>query len=210
MPWGPERLDWDDYWMNIHFPGLQKWVLPELDQTYAPKPKQIYSYHDLLELFDTTTKLHATRTALRIERGKREEIYSYADLQELASRIGVFLLGEEVPAAARVLLVAKNGPEWSMAFFGILKARPVVPVDTSRRSPRSSTSRAPRAPSASSSATTCSTRAGSRRPCRALAEAGLSTKLWPFSRAFELPDLAVETERLGRLARKHTPTPSRR
>ena len=61
--------------MNIHFPGLQKWVLPELDQTYAPKPKQVYSYHDLLELFDTTTKLHATRTALRIERGKREEIY---------------------------------------------------------------------------------------------------------------------------------------
>jgi long-chain acyl-CoA synthetase len=71
LPWGPERLDWYDYWMNIHFPGLQKWVLPELDQTYAPHPKQIYSYHDLLELFDTTTKLHATRVALRIERGWR-------------------------------------------------------------------------------------------------------------------------------------------
>ena len=62
-------------------------------------PKQVYSYHDLLELFDTTTKLHATRTALRIERGKREEIYSYADLQELATRMGVFLLGEGSPPA---------------------------------------------------------------------------------------------------------------
>src|SRR5215471_9156572 len=129
LPWGPERLDWYDYWMNTHFPGLQKWVLPELDETYAPRPKQIYGYHDLLELFDTTTKLHATRTALRIERGKREEIYSYADLQELASRVGVFLLGEEVPAGARVLLVAKNGPEWSMVYFGVLKAgATAVPV----------------------------------------------------------------------------------
>ena len=56
------------------------------------EPKQVYSYHDLLELFDTTTKLHATRPALRIERGGREETYSYADLQELATRVGVFLV----------------------------------------------------------------------------------------------------------------------
>ena len=53
-------------------------MLPELDETYAARPKQVYSYHDLLELFDTTTKLHATRPALRIERGGREETYSYA------------------------------------------------------------------------------------------------------------------------------------
>ena len=66
-------------------------MLPELDETYAPQPKQVYSYHDLLELFDTTTKLHATRPALRMERGGREEIYSYAELQELATRVGVFL-----------------------------------------------------------------------------------------------------------------------
>ena len=65
-------------------------MLPELDETYAAKPKSVYTYHDLLELFDTTTKLHATRTAMRIERGQREEIYSYANLQELAdARRGV-------------------------------------------------------------------------------------------------------------------------
>ena len=29
-------------------------------------------------------------------------------------------------------------------------------------------------------------------------EAGLPTKLWPFSEAFALPDLAVESERGGR------------
>jgi len=39
LPWSPETLDWYDYFLNIHFPGLQKWVLPELDETYAAKPK---------------------------------------------------------------------------------------------------------------------------------------------------------------------------
>jgi long-chain acyl-CoA synthetase len=204
VPWGPQHLDWFDYWMNIHFPGLQKWVLPELDQTYAPKPKQLYSYHDLLELFDTTTKLHATRTALRIERGKREEIYSYADLQELASRAGVFLLGQEVPSGARVLLVAKNGPEWSMAFFGILKAGGVA-VPLSHESTVAEIVNIARA--AGAAGVFVGDDLLDKRPglSKALTEAGLATKVWPFAKVFELPDLAVETERLGRLARKHSP-----
>jgi long-chain acyl-CoA synthetase len=204
VPWGPQHLDWYDYWMNIHFPGLQKWVLPELDQTYAPKPKQVYSYHDLLELFDTTTKLHATRTALRIERGKREEIYSYADLQELASRIGVFLLGEQVPAAARVLLVAKNSPEWSMAFFGVLKAGgTVVPVGhESSVAEIVNVARASGAAGILIGDDLLDKRAGL---AKALEEAGLATKVWPFQRAFELPDLAVEQQRLPLLHRKHSP-----
>jgi long-chain acyl-CoA synthetase len=204
VPWGPQHLDWFDYWMNIHFPGLQKWVLPELDQTYAPKPKQVYSYHDLLELFDTTTKLHATRTALRIERGKREEIYSYADLQELASRVGVFLLGEEVPTAARVMLVAKNGPEWSMAFFGVLKVGAVA-VPLSHESTVAEIVNVARASGAGGlliGDDLLEKRVGLQK---ALDEAGLTTKVWPLTRAFELPDLAVEQQRLPSLHRKNSP-----
>ncbi len=147
LTWGPEALDLYDYWMNVHFPGLERWVLPELDETYAQRPKQVYSYHDLLELFDTTAKLHATRPAMRIERGEREEVYSYADLQELATRIGVFLSVGGVAAGERVMLFAKNAPEWAMAYFGVLKAgATVVPVDHDVDGRRArSTSRARRA-----------------------------------------------------------------
>ncbi|HVU50984.1 MAG TPA: AMP-binding protein [Polyangia bacterium] len=204
VPWGPQHLDWFDYWMNIHFPGLQKWVLPELDQTYAPKPKQVYSYHDLLELFDTTTKLHATRPALRMERAKREELYSYADLQELAARVGVFLLGEEVPAGARVMLVAKNAPEWSMAFFGILKVGGVaVPVSNdSTTAEIVNLARASGAVGVLIGDDLLDKRSNLEK---AIAEAGLSMKVWPFSRAFELPDLAVEQQRLPSLHKKSSP-----
>jgi long-chain acyl-CoA synthetase len=204
VPWGPQHLDWFDYWMNIHFPGLQKWVLPELDQTYAPKPKQLYTYHDLLELFDTTTKLHATRPALRMERGKREELYSYADLHELASRVGVFLLGEEVAAAARVLLIGKNAPEWSMAYFGILKAGAVA-VPLGHESSVAEIVNIARASSAVGiliGDDLLEKRGGLEK---ALAEAGLATKLWPFTKVFELPDLAVEQARLPLLHKKASP-----
>ena len=122
MPWSPETIDWYDYFMNIHFPALQKWVLPELDETYAPKPKSVYAYRDLLELFDTTTKLHKTRVAMRMERGGRQESYSYRDLRELAERAGTFLVGQGVKPGDRVILFAKNSPEWPMCYFGILKA----------------------------------------------------------------------------------------
>jgi long-chain acyl-CoA synthetase len=204
LRWGPEALDWYDYWMNIHFPGLQRWVLPELDQTYAARPKQIYSYHDLLELFDTTTKLHATRPALRIERGKREEIYSYADLQELASRVGAFLIGEAVAPTDRVMLYAKNSPEWAMAYFGILKAGGTA-VPIGHESSVAEIVNIARACTATGILIDDGLWEKRTTLARALAEAGLGTKVWPFAKAFELPELDVEQARAKSLFRKHGP-----
>ncbi len=203
--WGPETLDLYDYWMNIHFPGLARWVLPELDETYASKPKQVYSYHDLLELFDTTTKLHATRVALRIERNKREEIYSYADLQELASRVGVFLLGAGIAPGERVMLWAKNCPEWSMAYFGVLKTgAAAVPVDRELKVPELVNIARASGASGMLVGDDLLERDGEALAA-ALAEAGLPTKVWPFSEAFALPDLAVERERGAKLLRRASP-----
>ncbi|HEY4183424.1 MAG TPA: AMP-binding protein [Polyangia bacterium] len=202
--WGPEDLDWYDYWMNIHFPGLQKWVLPELDSTYAPKPKQVYSYHDLLELFDTTTKLHGTRTALRIERGKREDVYKYADLQELATRVGAFLVGQGVAAGERVILFAKNGPEWSMAYFGILKlGATAVPV--ANDSTVAEIVNVARASGATGILIGDDLNEKRSNLGRALREANLTTRIWPLAQAFELIDEALERERAASLLTKVNP-----
>ncbi len=194
VTWSPESIDWYDYFLNVHFPGLQKWVLPELDETYAAKPKSVYAYRDLLELFDTTTKLHATRTAMRIERGKREEIYSYENLQELATRVGTFLVGEEIAAGERVLLLGRNAPEWAMAYFGILKVgATAVPI-----AHESSVDEVVNVARASDAAgiligdDLLEKRAGL---VRALREAGLPTRVWRFEQAFALLDEPVEAER---------------
>jgi long-chain acyl-CoA synthetase len=204
LPWSPETIDWYDYFMNIHFPGLQKWVLPELDETYAAKPKSVYAYHDLLELFDTTTKLHATRVALRMERGKRQESYSYQNLQELATRAGTFLVGENARAGDRVILYAKNAPEWSMSFFGILKAGcTVVPVaHDSTTAELVNIARASGATGLMIGDDLLDKRAD--LPV-ALRKEGLPTRLWPIETVFALQPLAVEEDRKRALVSKHSP-----
>src|SRR5687768_18478622 len=86
------------------------------------KPKRVYTYRDLLELFETSTKRHATRVAMRIERDGRKEQYTYADLRELATRVAGFLASQGIKSGDRVLLVSSNAPEWGMSYFGVLKA----------------------------------------------------------------------------------------
>lgn len=204
LAWAPEKIDWYDYWLNVHCPGLAKWVLPELDQTYASKPKQVYAYHDLLEMFDTTCKLHGTRVAMRMERGKREEVYSYGDLQELASRAGAFLVGQGIKANDRVMLFGKNAPEWGMSYFGILKTgATAVPVAHESTVPELvNVARASGATGIMLSDELLEKR--SRLPA-ALKEAGLSVALWPMSQVFEIGDEATENERKKALLRKQSP-----
>jgi long-chain acyl-CoA synthetase len=194
ITWSPETIDWYTYFLDVHFPGLQRWVLPELDQTYAAKPKSVYAYRDLLELFDTTTKHHATRVALRMERGKREEIYSYENLQELATRVGTFLVGQQVGAGARVMLFGKNGPEWSMSYFGILKTGAIaVPIAYEFTVPEIvNVARASGAAGIIIGDDLLAKRPGLRA---ALGEAGLTTRIWAYDDVFALLDEEIEAER---------------
>jgi long-chain acyl-CoA synthetase len=194
IDWSPEKIDWYDYFLNVHFPGLQRWVLPELDQTYAAKPKSVYAYRDLLELFDTTTKLHASRVAMRIERGRNEDIYSYAALQELAGRAGAFFVGEGVSAGDRVILFAKNAPEWGMAYFGILKVGATA-VPLAHESSVAEVVNVARAAEAKGLVIDEELFEKRRGLVRALRDAGLTIRVWRFEQVFELGDEALEQER---------------
>ena len=122
LTWNPESFDWYDYWMNTHLPGLKKWVLPTLEEDMRAQPKRVYTYRDLVELFETTTKRHATRVAMRVERDGRKEQYTYADLGELATRAAAFFAGHGIKSGDRVILFSHNAPEWGMTYFGVLKA----------------------------------------------------------------------------------------
>ncbi len=118
----PSRIDWYDYWLNVHLPGLQKWVFPKLDEAETgKKTRRIYAYRDLVELFDAATKNHRGRVAMRIERNGREERYTYADFRECALRAAAFLKTKGIKAGERVALLSENSPEWGMAYFGIVR-----------------------------------------------------------------------------------------
>ncbi len=130
LPWYPERLDWYDYWLNVHFPGMRKWVLPALEEELKLQEKRSFTYRDLLDLFDTSVKRFPTRTAMRIERNGRKEQYTFEDVRELTMRAAGFFAHNGIESGKRVILFSNNMPEWGITYFGILKAgATAIPID---------------------------------------------------------------------------------
>src|SRR5918999_1212253 len=188
LTWNPEKFDWYDYWLNIHLPGLTKWVFPTLEDEMRAQPKRVYTYRDLLELFETSTKRHATRVAMRIEREGRKEQYTYADLRELATRAAAFFASEGIRPGQRVMLLSHNAPEWGMTYFGVLKAGATcIPVD-----PEISTEKVvsfARAGDAAGLVLSAEMYEKHERLAEKLKEAGLTeTRIWRFEEVFAMPD----------------------
>ena len=200
ITWNPEMFDWYDYWLNIHLPGLTKWVFPTLEDEMRAQPKRVYTYRDLLELFETATKRHATRVAMRIERDGRKEQYTYADLRELATRVAGFLASQGIKHGDRVMLVSSNSPEWGMSYFGVLKTGATcIPCD-----PESSTQEILNFARAGNAAgIICSETVLNDNPVlrERLGEQGL-TRVWTYEDVFALPDEQTEDERIALLPQR--------
>ena len=201
LTWNPEKFDWYNYWINIHIPGLKKWVFPKLEDDMRAKPKRIYTYRDLLELFETSTKRHATRVAMRIERDDRMEQYTYADLNELATRAAAFLASEGVKPGDRVMLFSHNAPEWGMTYFGVLKTgASCIPVDPeSKQSEIVNFARA-----GDAAGIVISERLDQEHPelRQRFIDEGLTLRVWTFSEVFALPDQETEDQRIALLPQK--------
>ena len=134
LPWDPETIEWRQYWLELHMPGLKRWVFPSLEEEFRPKPRSVYTYKDLLELFTATTKLHRSRIAFRLlpPPGSDAPVarYTYKQVGEKVRFAAAALAERGLQPGERALLVAENRPEWGIAYFAVLAAGGVVvPVD---------------------------------------------------------------------------------
>ena len=94
LPWIPDQIHWREYFLNIHLPGLEKWIFPSLDEEFQARPRATYTYRDLLELFAAATKHYRGRTAMRLlpppgpdgELQGTGQRFTYRDLRERALR----------------------------------------------------------------------------------------------------------------------------
>ncbi|MDQ3321556.1 MAG: AMP-binding protein [Acidobacteriota bacterium] len=201
LPWYPEKLDWYDYWLNIHFPGLRKWVLPQLEEDLKIAERRAYTYKDLLDLFDTSAKRFTTRVAFRIERDGKREQYTFADAQELATRAAGFFAAKGIKPQSRIILFAHNMPEWGLTYFGILKAgATAIPID-----PASSVDEIINfARTGEASAIVLSPKLLGENPdlVQRLEENNLDVSIFTFDEVFELTDDSIERERHALLPEK--------
>lgn len=131
--WAPHLIDWRKYWLGTHFPGLQKWTFGKLDDEFGPKPKTVYTYKSLVEMFEAATKLHANRVALRLVRKDEDAeplTYTYGQMGEAAWQGAGVLRQLGIQLGDRVVVMGENRPEWGVSYFAILLAgASAVPLD---------------------------------------------------------------------------------
>ena len=130
-PYHPDRIDWTDYWINIHLPGLRRHIFPQLELHTRARPSGSFRHKTLVEMLDRIADLYGARPALdaRKPSGQRASI-SYRELRDRARRAGLLLGTRGIKPGDRVLLIAENSPEWVIAYFAILFAGAVaVPLD---------------------------------------------------------------------------------
>jgi long-chain acyl-CoA synthetase len=198
LPWGIATLNWYDYWLQIHLPGLEKWVFPRLDEAEKAKPRRVYTYGSLLELFDAATKNHAGRIAMRIERKGREERYTYQDLRECVLRAAAFLAGQGVKEGERIGLVAENSPEWGMSYFGILKTgATVIPIE--KEATTEEIVNLLRLGDATGLVISDELKTKHVELDRQIKKADVNAPVWAFEEIFTLGDEAVERQRIATL-----------
>jgi long-chain acyl-CoA synthetase len=120
--WQPERLDWRDYFLNTHIPGLDKWVFPELESKLR-KPVRALRHHDsLVHLLREMAERHDLGVALQDDSEAGLTRVSFREWQALSTACAERLAKAGVKPGDCVALLAENQANWAIALFGILLA----------------------------------------------------------------------------------------
>ncbi len=128
--WSPESIDWRQWFLEVHIPGLEKWVFPELDKKLERKVRAPQRHETLVALLDEMADRHALAVALQRTEVDGLSRISFAGWRDRASACAARLQALGVAPGDRVLLAGANHPGWAVDFFGILLAgATVVPLD---------------------------------------------------------------------------------
>ena len=130
LQWTPEQIDWRHYMHEIHIPGLEKWILPQIDEKIARPVRALRQHDSLLALLDEAVERHDLAVAL--QRFEKEGLtrVTFRDWRDRANATAARLASAGIVPGDKVLLAAANHPDWPIAYFGILRAgASAVPVD---------------------------------------------------------------------------------
>ncbi|MFI5352113.1 MAG: AMP-binding protein [Candidatus Binatales bacterium] len=130
-PFRPDQLDWHDYWLNVHMPGLRRHIFPQLDLHTRSRSRAVTRHKSLLEMLDRCAERFGPRPALIARTPSGDRITTtYRELRDRSYRGGLLLRMRGVKPGDRVLLIGENSPGWVLGYFAILNAGAVaVPLD---------------------------------------------------------------------------------
>jgi long-chain acyl-CoA synthetase len=126
----PESIDWHDYWLNVHQPGVEKWSIPLLKEKLRKEVKAQRRHDDLVEMLEDLCERH--EHAILMQRLEGEELtrVTYADFERRSRGVAARLHARGVSAGDKVAIGGRNHPDWGIAYFGIIRLGAIaVPVD---------------------------------------------------------------------------------
>jgi long-chain acyl-CoA synthetase len=130
VDWAPEQIDWRAWFLEVHAPGLEKWVFPQIEEKLK-RPKKPAARHETLPLLlEEMAERYELAVALQRTEVDGLSRLSFREWRERSCALAQRLTDSGVARGDRVLLAGQNHPAWPIAFFGILAAgATVVPLD---------------------------------------------------------------------------------
>ena len=111
-------------------PAMEERILPEMDRKLKKETKALAAHATLVSLVDEMAERHDLALALQRMTDDGLTRTSFRDVKLRAGSMAARLAALGVKKGERVVLSAGNGPEWAIAYFGVLRAgATAVPVD---------------------------------------------------------------------------------
>ena len=131
LPWNPHDIQWRDYWLNIHTRGFDTWAEPLLIEKLEKTKKPLRRHATLVSMIADMTERHEHSLAFQRLEGEQLTRVTYFDVDRRSACVASKLAELGVAPADRVILCAKNHPDWPIAYFGTLRSGATsVPVDS--------------------------------------------------------------------------------
>jgi long-chain acyl-CoA synthetase len=128
--WFPESIEWRHWFLDIHMPGLEKWVFPEIDKRLNREVRAPLHHETLASLLREMATRYDLATALERTEPEGLSRVSFREWYERSRACAERLSSLGVGKGDRVMLAGANHPAWPMAFLGIqLAGATAVPVD---------------------------------------------------------------------------------
>jgi long-chain acyl-CoA synthetase len=130
LDWTPESIDWREWFLEVHMPGLEKWVFPEIDKRLERNVRAPIRHETLPSLLEEMAVRYDLAVALQRTESDGMTRITFREWRARSLACAARLIEAGVRPGDRVVLAGANHPAWPIAFFGIqLASATAVPVD---------------------------------------------------------------------------------
>ncbi len=141
FPFDVKAIDWEDYIVNRHIPGVRSFVLgtgsepsgriaAELANVDPSVAKQSLQTTSLFEVFQRAANRYPDKHALQVKRENRWLRFTYEEVLQATGTIMQRFQERDMVPGDRVAISGVSSPEWGISYLSIMRAgMTAVPLD---------------------------------------------------------------------------------